>query len=143
MAQASISILFIRQHPSTKLPTPLRRLRCWAGYVLYSILAPSAQHNAYRKGELCQRRTKESFNCQGTPPQLQNCLKGLSTHSNKGQLQSGTGKSTNKVTKQDVSQENRFHKNVLRPRPISCNKSLLQSQPKPTFFFKQDSTNKE
>ena len=81
----------------------------------------------YRKKERCQQSTKKLFDSKGTPPQLQNRLEGLSTHSNKGQLQSGTGRSTNKVTKQDVSQENRFYKNVPRPRP-----NTLQQIPSPT-----------
>ena len=81
----------------------------------------------YRKKERCQRSTNKSFDSKGTPPQLQNRLKGLSTHSNKGQLQSGTGRSTNKVTKQDVSQENRFYKNVPRLCP-----NTLQQTASPT-----------
>ena len=52
-------IFLVGQHPGTKSPAALRRLRRCAGYVLYSILAPSAQHNAYKKRERCQRSTKD------------------------------------------------------------------------------------
>ena len=129
-------IFLVGQHPGTKSPAALRRLCRCAGYVLYSILVPSTQHNAYKKRECCQRSTKVSFGSQGTRPQLQNRPKRLFFHRNKGQLQSDTGRSTNEVIKQDVTQKNRLYRSVLCSRPTPCNRSLLQAQSNPTFFFK-------
>ena len=77
-----------------------------------------------------------NLSCKSTP-------KRLFSHSNKGQLQSGTDRSTNEVTKQDVTQKNRLYRSVLRSRPTPCNISLLQAQSKPTFLFKNFSTGKE
>ena len=105
------------QHPGTKSPAAVRRLRRCARYALYSILAPSAQHNGYGKRARCQWNTTECFDSQGTQPQLQKSPKRLFSHSNKEQLQPSTDRSTNKATKQDVSQENWLYRNYVRSRP--------------------------
>ena len=135
-------IFLTGQHPSTRSPTALQRLRRCAGYVLYSISAPSAQHKTYRKEGRCQRSTAESFDSRDKRPEPQNSHKRLFFHSPKKQWKSGTGRSTNKFTKRDALQESSLCRNVVCPGPTPSNISLLQAQSNPTFLFRKDSSTK-
>ena len=105
---------------------------------------PSAQHNAYRKEGRCQRSTAESFDSQNTQPQLHNSPKRLFSHNNKEQLQSDIDRSTNKVTKQDVSQKTAFvgmlcvHAQNLPTYPFSSHNSNQRSSSERTQQAKNE-----